>query len=192
MLMKDMSLYKIRDLALGSGRSVYNSPQLANLINMERTTAAVYMSRLVDKGLAKRLIRGKISFVDDDFVIASQLVEPSYISLTSALLFHNATQQIPRYVQSATTRNSMTYPEAGLEYHKVNPGLMFGYERHAISGSYCFVATVEKALIDGFYLNMFSEEQFLELCDFNKVKDLMPQLEKFSGKGRKKLMRMLS
>ena len=79
-MMKELSLYKIRDLALESGRSVYNSAQLSNLINMERTTASVYMSRLVDKGMAKKLIRGKISFVDDDFVIASQLVEPSYIS----------------------------------------------------------------------------------------------------------------
>ena len=191
-MMKELSLYKIRDLALESGRSVYNSAQLANLINMERTTASVYMSRLVDKGMAKKLIRGKISFVDDDFVIASQLVEPSYISLTSALLFHNATQQIPRYVQSITTRNSITYPEVGLEYHKVNPGLMFGYERHSISGSYCFVATIEKALIDGFYLNVFSKDQVLELCDFNKFRDLIPQLEKFSGKGSKKLMRMIS
>lgn len=182
------SLYGIRELALSSGRAVYNTSQLAHLINKERKVAAVYLSRLVDKKLAIRLIRGKISFVEDDFVIASQLVEPSYISLGSALLFHNVIQQVPRYVQSVTPVNSMTYPELGLEYHKINPGLMFGFERHKVSGSYCFVATREKALLDGYYLNLFTLDDVLEMGRKSEYRKLKPLFLKFNGKGRKRLL----
>ncbi len=182
------SLYKIRDSALSNGRAVYNTSQLAHLINKDRNVAAVYLSRLVQKKLAIRLIRGKISFVEDDFVIASQLVEPSYISLDSALLFHNVIQQVPRYVQSVTPVNSILYHELGLEYHKINPGLMFGFERHKVSGSYCFVATREKALLDGYYLKLFTLDDVLELGRTSEYKKLRPLFLKFIGKGKKKML----
>ena len=48
-------------------------------------------------------------------------------------------------IQSVTPVNSITYDNLGLEYHRIPPGLMFGYERHTIGESYCFIATVEKA-----------------------------------------------
>ncbi|MCL5888827.1 MAG: hypothetical protein M1597_02570 [Candidatus Thermoplasmatota archaeon] len=86
--MKELSLYKIRDLATDSGRSVYNIQQLANLIGRSREITTVYFNRLVERKMATRLLRGRISFSDNDFIVATQLVEPSYISLDSAILFH--------------------------------------------------------------------------------------------------------
>jgi predicted transcriptional regulator of viral defense system len=47
------------------------------------------MSRLVNNRLTTRLINGNISFIKDNFLIASQLISPSYISMNSALLYHN-------------------------------------------------------------------------------------------------------
>ena len=122
MIMKKLTLYKIREMALSSDRAVYNTSQLSNLIGKDYTTASVYLTRLWKNGFAKRLVRGKISFIDNDFVIASQLVEPSYISLSSALLFHNITQQVPRRIQSVTPVNSIKLDGLGLEYHKIPPG----------------------------------------------------------------------
>ena len=77
MIMKELSLYMIRDMALKSGRMVYNSIQFANLINKDQPVASVYMNRMVKKGLATPLLKGRISLSDNDFVIASQLVEPA-------------------------------------------------------------------------------------------------------------------
>ncbi len=54
--MKELSLYKIRDLAFESGRSVYNIQQLSNLIGRPRETTTVYFNRLVERNLAKRLL----------------------------------------------------------------------------------------------------------------------------------------
>lgn len=185
--MKELTLHKIKEMAINSGRAVYNTSQLSNLIDKDYATASVYLTRLWKKGLAIRLNRGKISFVDNDFVIASQFIEPSYISLSSALLFHNKIQQIPRYVQSVTPVNSMKFDMLGLEYHKIPPGLMFGYERHPIAGSYCFVATIEKALLDGYYLNIFSLDDLNEYGNKKKLRQMKPQIEKFSARGKIKL-----
>ncbi|MCW6170827.1 MAG: hypothetical protein LVQ96_06610 [Thermoplasmatales archaeon] len=189
--MKELTLYRIREMALESKRAVYTTPQLSNLIGKEYTTASVYMTRLWKSGLAKHLVRGKISFIDNDFVNASQLIEPSYISLSSALLFYNASQQVPRRVQSVTPVNSMTFEDLGLEYHKIPPGLMFGYERHLVGGSYCFVATVEKALLDGYYLNYFSAGDLDSYVGSKRMKEFRPYLDKFKGKGKLKLLEVV-
>ena len=179
MIKKELSLYKIKEMALNSHRAVYNTSQLSNLIGKDYDTASVYLTRLWRNGLAKRLVRGKISFIDNNFVIASQLMEPSYISLFSALLFHNVTQQVPYRIQSVTSVNSITYDDLGL---------MFGYERHTVGGSYCFVATVEKALMDGYYLNYFSLEDLHSYLDNRKMCEFKSYLERFSGKGKVKLL----
>ena len=188
MIMKELSMYKIKEIALNSGRSVYNTAQLSNLIGKDYATASVYLTRLWKKGFAQRLLRGKISFIDNDFVIASQLIEPSYISLYSALLFHNILQQVPHRIQSVTPINSITFNDLGLEYHKIPPALLFGYERHSIGGGYCFVATVEKALLDGYYLNYFSLDDLHPYIGNRKMREFKAYLEKYSGKGRTKLL----
>ena len=189
--MKELTLYKIKEMALSSDRAVYNRSQLSNLIGKDYATASVYLTRLWKNGFAKRLVRGKISFIENDFIIASQLIEPSYISLSSALLFHNITQQVPHRIQSVTPINSITMDDLGLEYHKIPPGLMFGYERHAINGSYCFVATVEKALLDGFYLNYFSSDDLRSYMGNKKMREFKSFLQIFSGKGKLKLLEVV-
>ncbi|MCL5067632.1 MAG: hypothetical protein M1368_04685 [Thaumarchaeota archaeon] len=48
---------------------------------------------MVKKGLARRVMDGVISLTDDPLIVASQLVEPSYISFTSALYLRGCIQQ---------------------------------------------------------------------------------------------------
>ena len=50
-IIKEPSLYKIRDMALESGKSVYNAAQLSNLMGKDRRTSAFYLSRLVSARL---------------------------------------------------------------------------------------------------------------------------------------------
>ena len=65
---------------------------------------------------------------------------------------------------------------------------MFGYERHTLGGSYCFVATVEKALLDGYYLNYFSLKDLYSYGDIERMRVFKPYLKKYVGKGRLKLL----
>jgi predicted transcriptional regulator of viral defense system len=191
--MKDerLSLYRIRDLALKSKRAVFSIQQLANLIGKSKAVASVYSYRLVKKGLAKRLLSGKISFSDDEYVIASQLIEPSYISLYSALLFHNVISQVPRDIECVTTRNSIRYASFGIVYHKIPPSLFYGYIKYGKGNSYIFVAEPEKALIDSVYLNAISQNQARELLNKMNRKRLEDFVKRYNGRGRKKIERWL-
>ena len=119
---------------------MYSAQQLSNLVGKSKAISTVYSSRLVKKGLATKVMKGTISFVDDPFVIATQLVEPSYISLNSALLFHEIMQQVPKNIECVTTKNSLKYSNISAVYHKIPEGLFYGYERHNKANSYVFVA----------------------------------------------------
>ncbi len=84
--------------------------------------------------------------------MATQLVEPSYISMTSALYLRELILQAPSSVECVTTRSTRRILE--IEYHKIHPKLFFGYEREERGQSYIFLATPEKAVLDMVYLGL--------------------------------------
>ncbi len=176
---------------MASKRSVFSVQQLSNLISKPRATSTVYLSRLVKKELATKVMKGTISFVDDTFVIATQLVEPSYISLDSALLFHEIIRQVPREIECVTSKNSLRYDRMGIIYHKIPERLLFGYQRHAKSGSYIFVAEPEKAVIDGIYLNKYGKTELEELMPKLNHRRLNELSKGFNGRGSKKIKAMI-
>lgn len=186
-----LNLYKIRDMALESKRAVYSTQMLANLICKEKTIANVYLNRLVQKGLAQRLVNGKISFIDDTHVIATQFVEPSYISFNSALLIHGLITQVPKSVECATPINSISYPRLGIKYHKISQNFFYGYKKHSKSSSYIFLAEPQKAILDCIYLNKITKSTFLDLLHLVDRSKLDEYAKRFSGRGSKKIMRWL-
>lgn len=173
------------------GRSVFSIQQLSNLIGKPKVIAGVYASRLVNSGLAVRLIEGKISFSNDDYIIASQLVEPSYISLNSALLYYGLSLQVPKMVECVTTRNTLKYPKAGIIYHKIPPSLFYGFKRYAKGESYFLIAEPEKAVIDGLYLNLISINDFKEYKKKLNYSNIIKLALCFHGKGYKKIMGLI-
>lgn len=189
--MERLNLYKIKEMALRSKRAVYSVQQLANLIRKPKRIAKVYLSRLVEKDLAKRVLRGKITFVDDDYVVATQLLEPSYVSLMSALLFHGLINQVPQQVECVSPKNSRRYLEHGVTYHKIPPSLFFGYEKYQKSNSYIFVADPEKAVIDGVYLDLLPVNILEDISDKLDKEKLKKFLSRFTGRGKKKLEAIL-
>ncbi len=189
--MKELALYRIRDAALDSGRAVFSMQQLSNLIGKPKAVCTVYSSRLVEKGLAVRVLKGKISFEKDEFIIATQLVEPSYVSLGSALLFHGLATQVQKNIACVTTKNSLKFKGLGIIYHKIPSQLFFGFKKHAKGKSYVIVAEPEKAVLDGLYLNLLSEKDLAELSQKLDLQKLKEFLKKFKGKGRKKLERLV-
>jgi predicted transcriptional regulator of viral defense system len=191
MRMKELSLYGIRDLALESGRAVFSVQQLANITGKPRAVATVYSSRLVKKGMAKKLSKGTISFASDDFVIATQLIEPSYVSLNSALLLHGVIQQVSKNTECVTTRNSLRFRKLGITYHKIPASLFFGYKKQARENSHALVADAEKAVLDGLYLGNYSKkdlQEFKSQVDFEKLREFA---EKFKGNGSKKIKELI-
>jgi len=146
------SIYELRDAILKGGRLVVPLAQLATVSSVPRESVKVYANRLVKKGMAHRLIEGVVAMTDDPFVIATQLIEPSYVSLTGALYLLEIVEQVPNLLECVTPRNTRRFEELGIQYRRVHPLLFFGYERMERRGSYVFVANAEKALLDMVYL----------------------------------------
>ena len=166
-----MKLYEIKEKAVKTGRAVFNISQLSNLIGKPKETAKVYLNRLINKGLAIKIRKGVISFTDDQYIIATQLIEPSYISLHTALLYHQKIQQVPKYIQCITTINSIKLENLGIIYHKVKPSIFFGFKRKRKGDSYIHIATPEKALFDALYLNQMSQEEAEEIIELLNIKE---------------------
>jgi len=182
-----MNRYQIRDKALKSGRAVFSVQQLANLMGKSKAVAKVYLNRLAKAGLARKVLRGKISFSDDDFVVASQLYEPSYISFSSALSFYGLISQVPAKVECATTKNSRSYPGLGVYYHRLPPSLFFGFAPQKKGDSYIMVADKEKAVLDMAYFNMLPAPFYREIAGQLDRKKLAGYAKRFNGRGEKKL-----
>lgn len=144
-----MNIYEMRERLLSSGRAVFNMAQLSNLLGIPRNYAKVYASRLVAKRWAWRPMRGVIALTRDEFVVATQLIEPSYISMHSALYLLGLIDQVPASIECVTTRQSVKIN--GIRYRKVKPDLFFGYRRMERANSYLFIALPEKALLDMVY-----------------------------------------
>ena len=188
---KELSLYEIRDKAIDSRRAVFSAQQLANFIGKSKLIASVYLNRMVKKGLAVQLAKGKISFDEDEFVIASQLLEPCYISFTMALYLNQKMMQVPAVIECATPKRSITYKKLGIIYRKIPKGLFYGFKKERKSKSYIMLADPEKALIDSIILNKISKSFVDELIpEMNKEK-IAEYTAKYSGRGKKKLKKWL-
>jgi len=185
---KFWSLYGIRDAALRSGRAVFSTVELANLVSKRSVVASVYSNRLVRKGLAKKLVSGKISFDVDDFVVASQLLEPCYITGLSALNFLGLVKQVSARIECVSTKRSIRYDKLGIVYHRIPSALFFGFKKQRRSLSYVFVAEPEKAIIDGIYLNVLSEGLIEDLSSVLDKSKLLDYASRFHGRGSKKIL----
>ena len=187
-----MHLYQIRGNAAKSGRAVFSVQQLANLIGKPKAVAKVYLSRLAKTGLARKVLQGKISFSEDDFIIATQLYEPSYISFSSALSFYGLISQVPARVECATTKNSRSYPELGVYYHRLPPSLFFGFAPQKKGESYVMMADKEKAVLDMAYFNMLPKPFYREIAWELDREKLAEYAKRFNGRGGKKLRRIFN
>ena len=186
--MKELRLFEIRDKALESGRSVYSTQQLASLIKKPKAQTTVYVKRLIDKKMAVKVRKGTIAFENDEAIIASQLIEPSYISLQTALLFQGIIQQVTKDIECVTTRNSFNLKKLGIKYHKIPSKLFNNYKKIQKGKSYIMLAEPEKALFDGLYLNIFNKKDLMELKQKINQKKLKELIE---IQGSNKLKKMI-
>jgi predicted transcriptional regulator of viral defense system len=190
LILRDI-MREISEFINNSGKLCYSNMQLSNLMKKPINTIRVYASRLINRGIAKR-IYGKLCFTDNKFIIASQVVEPAYISLHSSLYFHNLINQVPEKIEAVSTINSLKFKS--YIYHKITPKLFWGFERINYLNSYIYIATPEKAIIDGLYLSAISKELIKELypkLNKTKLKEHLKQLKKMKIKNIKKVINFL-
>jgi predicted transcriptional regulator of viral defense system len=152
-----------------------------------------------DKGYIKKVVRGYYIFSDLKlseeilFKIANRIYLPSYISLESALSYYHLIPESVYGITSISTRKTYHFRTSIGEfiYRTLKPLLFFGYDLIKFQEKYLKMASIEKALLDYFYLHAdivteqdfdslrINKEMFFEKMNEEKLQNF---LEKFNQK----------
>lgn len=142
-----------------------------------------------NKGYIKKIRRGYYIFNDTNldeqtlFLIANKLYSPSYVSFEMAFSHYGLIPESVYGITSATTKKTIGYKTAFGEfiYHKIKPGLMFGYNLASYKNQNYKIAEIEKAILDYLYINpqlettadffelRFNGQEFLAKADLQKL-----------------------
>jgi len=143
-------------------KQVFTIDEAQAVLNVERESLRVILSRMEDEGLVKRLERGKYLVVPlsarrgeytlNEFVIGSELVKPYSISYWSALNYHGFTEQIPStvFVQTTSRKKKRDLLIFGVRYLiiKISESKFFGFENIWIEGEQIIITNREKTITD--------------------------------------------
>ncbi|MDP2233462.1 MAG: hypothetical protein Q8K89_07490, partial [Actinomycetota bacterium] len=97
----------------------------------------------------------------DPFEVSNRLVRPSFVSMESALHFHELIPDVPFGVTAMTTGRTGTHDTqlGTYVYHHIGPSRFWGFdEREIAPGRRAYVATPERALLDLLYSRRGSDE----------------------------------
>ena len=139
------ALAKLRSADL----AVLRSADVAAYLKVSQTNASAIMARLSKHGHVVRIKRGLWAFSDvDPLITVSYLTAPlpSYISLQSALYYHDMVSQIPEVVFCVSLARTRVYRSslATVSVHHIPGDFFFGYEESQQGG--VWMALPEKAL----------------------------------------------
>ncbi len=100
----------------------------------------------------KYLVTGydKKRVLSNPFYIATNIVVPSYISYWSILNYYGFTEQVPKFILVATTKQKkdMHFENYIFKYIQIKRGKLYGYKKKLIDEFPTFIAEPEKAIID--------------------------------------------
>lgn len=140
----------------------FTTEDVAGKLGITRASAHVLCSRQVKNGVLIRLKKDfyvsaeRWPYLDrqDFFVIANFVQVPSYISCTTALVYHGLTTQAPRrWYESVALKRSVRYNagDATFSYFKLKKEYYFGFTK---MGPF-FMAGKEKAFLDACHLSAY-------------------------------------
>lgn len=142
-------------------RTIITIDDIQDAIDVPYNDAKKIANNLVHKQWLDRLKSGTYlivplaagetgEYTEHEFVIASHLADPMYISYWTALNYHGLTEQVPMTVFAATTEQVPAREIHGVTYTFVTltAAKFFGYDSVAVDAQQVNVASVEKTLVD--------------------------------------------
>ncbi len=152
----------------GSGIAVFTINDAVKIIGKKSNYVSLFLSKNKKFG---RIEKGKYYVKGSSiYEIASNAVQPSYLSMASAYRYYNLITQMPNviYVMSATQHRSIDIEGFRIEFIKLKKSRLFGYKR--VDGA--FVADLEKAIIDSLYMIDYEyvEEAFRNALDSGLIR----------------------
>lgn len=151
---------------------VFRLKTVKEIINKNKEYTKLVIYRLKKDRLIFEIERGKYTIQKDPFIIASNIIWPSYISCWSALRYYNLTEQLPETFLVISTKArkkaKIEFGNAKIVFIKIAPKYFFGYKKEIYNGFEIFIAEKEKALIDSCLLKKISFSEIYEIIENNK------------------------
>jgi len=157
------------------GQPVFRTADVMVILDVQKSHASKLLDRLAQHGHVIRLMRGLWAVPEslDPLGLVPHLTAPfpSYISLQSALYYHNMISQIPEVIYCVSLARTRTYETsvATISVHHIEGSFFFGYEErgeHPVR-----MALPEKALLDILYLSQTKSRFFAALPEI----EFLPQ-----------------
>ncbi len=171
--MESISAFQAQIRLREAGMKFVTLREIAKLFAVSNKNTAYKMLQRWEKyGIINRCAKGVYLLSDipiNDFEIANKVIEPSYLSLESALNFYGILPQFPYSITSITSRRAkkITIFSKEYDYVHLSEDLYWGYEKRGET----LIASPEKAVIDQLYLvskglrSVHVEEWDLSLLD---------------------------
>jgi len=155
---------------------VFSLSDLNQIID-NRDYAKKFLKKMCKEGKIRKIRKNIYTFHEDDFIIGSFLVKPSYISSVSALSYYKLITQIPNEVFCATLKKSKNIGKINF-FHT---DYFFGYKEENYENFRILIAEPEKAIIDSFSILPVSlfEESIGEI-DAGKMTEYLKKIRKSS------------
>lgn len=157
------ALGKIKAMA----QLVFRTADVMAALNIQKSHASKLLDRLAQHGHIMRLKRGLWAIPEnlEPLGLVPHLTAPfpSYVSLQSALYYHDMVSQIPEVVYCVSLARTRTYktPMATVSVHHIPGSFFFGYEERG--EHHVWMASPEKALLDILYLSQSRSRLFANL-----------------------------
>jgi predicted transcriptional regulator of viral defense system len=168
-------------------RNHFANLPLLSLIEIEKAFPKLDKRRLNEwskKGYIENVKRGFYRFTDLPkqegllFFSANKIYSPSYISLESALSFHQIIPEAVFSVTSVSTLNTTNLKTSlgSFNYNHIKENLFFGYVLNEINGLTVSMASLEKAILDYLYLH----SEIKSVSDFQALRWSIEGLRKMN------------
>lgn len=180
------------------GHTVLRTADVMAAIGIKKSHASKILERLAQHGHLIRLKRGLWAVPEnlEPLSLAQHLTAPlpSYVSLQSALYYHDMISQIPEVIYCVSLARTRIYqtPVATISVHHIPASFFFGYE---VRGEqHVMMALPEKALLDFLYLSPSRSRLFTALPEIEfppqfRIKTASKMIQKIADPRRRTLVR---
>jgi predicted transcriptional regulator of viral defense system len=157
------ALGKIKAIA----QPVFRTADVMVALDIQKSHASKLLDRLAQHGHVIRLKRGLWAIAEslEPLALVPHMTAPfpSYLSLQSALYYHDMISQIPEVIYCVSLARTRTYetPVATISVHHIPDSFFFGYEERG--EHHVRMAVPEKALLDILYLSQSRSRLFVVL-----------------------------
>ncbi len=142
-------------------KNIFTLREAVSVLKEKKSSVTKLLHDLTIKNWLFRLSKGKYlilpleagaepTFTEHEFILASVLISPYYISYWSALNYYGLTEQVSKTIFVATTKRKLKKEIMGLNFKFVtlNNKKFFGFKTVQLNNHPVHIAEKEKAIVD--------------------------------------------